>query len=268
MARLTRSAMLVSTVCLLPIALLAAAPAADAATSSTSTRWAGYAATRTAGQPTFGHVESAFVVPKVTCSASGGTQRALVWVGLGGFHAGDPAYRGGIAIACSGTTPHYVAQWDNTQLAASTHPVRAGESATVVVENLAASKQIRITLAVEPWSGSGGRPWTWQKTLSRSASEPATAECLVERPPASSGSGTLARLARFSPVTFGSGDTSSSGCVATNAGTGTFYPFPSSGSFPWGQTRYRMVNSAAQTLAAASVPTVGANPKVTWKRSS
>jgi hypothetical protein len=89
---------------------LAAAPGAPAATtSSTSTNWAGYVASRAGVR--FRHVSATWTVPAVTCRA-GRRSYSANWIGLGGYHSTSAALEQiGSASSCGADGRAYYSTW-------------------------------------------------------------------------------------------------------------------------------------------------------------
>jgi hypothetical protein len=95
----------------LAAAVLAAPAAADAA-STTSSNWAGYAVSKPGVK--FRRVAATWVMPKVSCSATGRRHYSAAWLGLGGYHTTSTALEqiGTEADCTAKGTPSYSAWYE------------------------------------------------------------------------------------------------------------------------------------------------------------
>ena len=169
---------------------------APAEAASTSSNWAGYAASGTTAR--FKRVRATWTVAPVSCTAARRTYSAA-WVGLGGYHSDARALEqtGTDANCDSAGGAHYSAWYELVPAATVRVPmtVRAGDtiSASVTVSG----RQARISLADRT---TGAR---MTRTLTTAAVDVTSAEWIVEAPSACWAQGcTVLPLADFGTAGF------------------------------------------------------------------
>jgi cytolysin (calcineurin-like family phosphatase) len=153
--------------------------------NSTSTNWAGYAATGS----TYTNVSTTFTQPKVTCKS--GDQYSSFWVGLDGYSS-DSVEQTGTEADCAGKTAEYSA-WIEMYPAdpvTYSNTVKPGDVITETVSE--ASNKYTLTL-VDSTEG-----WTKTTTKTESGLARSSAEVIAEAPY----SGEVLPLANFGTVTF------------------------------------------------------------------
>ncbi|MDX6714595.1 MAG: hypothetical protein QOH30_1153 [Baekduia sp.] len=193
--------------------VICGAPAAQAATHTTSANWAGYAATRSGVK--FRHVSATWVQPAVACTAGRSTYSST-WVGLGGDSVSSTALEQiGTEADCSASgTAHYSTWYELVP--------EASHSARLVIK---AGDQMHASVAVSGHSvtvklADLTRGTSFTKTLRASVVDTTSAEWIVEAPSlctSSTTSGcTIGALANFTTTGF------SAASATTTAGhTGT-----------------------------------------------
>jgi len=158
----------------------------------TSSNWAGYAATGSAGQ--FTGVSGSWIQPAGQCAGDEqGDAYAAFWVGLDGY-TGNTVEQTGSEVDCAGGSPEYYA-WYELYPGTSvnfTNPVRPGDHFTASV-SYQGSNQFQITLADTT------QDWTQSVTKTVAGAARSSAEVITEAP--SSGSSTLP-LTDFGTVGF------------------------------------------------------------------
>jgi len=162
----------------------AAAPV-QAATSSVSTNWAGYAAT---GKK-FRHVSGTWVVPTVDCTSGSGYSAA--WVGLGGFDETSQALeQTGTEADCDSTgRAHYSAWYELVPNPAVTvaMTVRPGDRVSASVDVVGTRVQLRLRNLTTGAS--------FVKTARKSSPDTSSAEWIVEAPSSCDSAGSCRQLA-------------------------------------------------------------------------
>ena len=179
---------------------LAGAPAtADAASTSTSSNWAGYAVTRTSSAGGFHSVSGSWVVPSGDCSTSSPAYSAT-WVGLGGLTEQSRALeQTGTEFDCSADgSASYSAWYELVPAAGRTIPmtVRPGDTidASVTV------RATHVTLLLRNRT----RHATFRRTFTMSDPDVSSAEWIVEAPSDCNGDGRCVQLplSDFGTATF------------------------------------------------------------------
>ncbi len=206
-------------------------PVSASVTATTSTNWAGYMATTTAGNP-FTAVSAAWQVPAVAAPDS---SFSSAWVGIGG------AYRNSSKLIQAGTEQDV----DSSGNPGYSVWYEVYPKAPVTVAAVAAGDNISVSI-----SSNGGKPETWNITildnnvtlldrnfkLKPNFASEASAEFIVERPLLVLGH-QLAPLADFGTVNFTGCTTNLGGLGGLNAvelfmtsdGTATGAPLASPG---------------------------------------
>ena len=147
----------------------------------TSSNWAGYAATGSAGQ--FTSVSSSWIQPAGNCSR--GNQYAAFWVGLDGY-ASSTVEQTGSEVDCAGRTPRYYA-WYEMYPGASVvfpNPVRAGDHFSASVSYLGLGN-FHLTLT------DSTQIWTQLLTRALAGAARSSAEVIAEAPCCTYFGGTL-----------------------------------------------------------------------------
>jgi Peptidase A4 family len=202
-----RAALLAATL----VALVASAPAAEAATrSATSSNWAGYATSRSG--VTFKRVSGSWVQPKISCS-SVRRRYSAYWLGLGGLHTTSTALEQiGTEADCGGGKATYSAWYElvpddpvNLKLT-----VRPGDTISAAVT--VSGHSVKLYLANRT------RGTTFSQTLKASKVDVTSAEWIAEAPSACDDSGNCDTLplANFGTASFANARaTSSTGHTGT-----------------------------------------------------
>ena len=153
--------------------------------NSTSTNWAGYAATGS----TYTSVTTTFTQPKVTCSS--GDQYSSFWVGLDGYSS-DSVEQTGTEADCDGRTAEYSAWYEMYPADPVTYSntVKPGD---VITETVSESSN-KYTLTLKDTT----EGWTKTTTKSESGLARSSAEVIAEAPY----SGGVLPLANFGTVNF------------------------------------------------------------------
>ena len=170
--------------------------AAPASAASTSSNWAGYAASGNGAR--FSRVSATWIVPRVHC-AGGRRSYSASWVGLGGYHTNARALEqtGTDANCDAGGGAHYHAWYELVPAASVRLPmtIRGGDtiSASVTVKGA----RVSVVLADRT---TGAR---LQRTLLAPAIDVTSAEWIVEAPSVCfSGGCTVLPLADFGTTAF------------------------------------------------------------------
>ena len=155
---------------------------------TTSTNWAGYAATGS----TYTSVSTTFTQPKVTCSS--GDQYSSFWVGLDGYSS-STVEQTGTEADCVGSTAEYSAWYELYPAYPVTYSntVRPGD---VITETVSFSGSSTYTMTVKDTT----EGWTKTTTKSSSGDSRSSAEVIAEAPY----SGGVLPLANFGTVNFSS----------------------------------------------------------------
>ena len=172
----------------------------------TSSNWAGYAATGSAGQ--FTSVSSSWIQPAGQCSR--GNQYAAFWVGLDGYSS-STVEQTGSEVDCAGRTPQYYAWWEMYPGASVDFPnrVRAGDHFSASVTYLG-SNQFKLMISDSTQS------WTQSVTQTLAGAARSSAEVIAEAPCCTFYGGILP-LTNFGTVRF-------TGATANSASLYTFNP--------------------------------------------
>ena len=186
------------TTCTAGLALtLGGAPAASAATRSTSSNWAGYAVTKTG--TAFRHVSGTWVQPPVDCS-QGGRTYSSVWVGIGGYRGTSTALEQiGTEADCTPAGRAVYSTWYELVPDIS-HSARIALAAGDRLHAGVAVSGTRTTMTIKNLT----RGTSFTRTLRASAVDVTSAEWIVEAPSLCSGGGQCATgaLAAFGTTTF------------------------------------------------------------------
>jgi hypothetical protein len=231
----------------LALAAVAAAPLAGlptgqaaAATTATSTNWAGYAVTGAR----FRRVIGSWTVPKGNCAGSGDGYSAA-WVGLGGFSSSSKSLeQTGTELDCVGGRARYSAWYElvpatarNVQL-----KVHAGDriAAAVTVQG----RKVTMTLRNRTTGAS------FRKLATMSAPDVSSAEWIVEAPAGCTSGGSCRQLplADFGTLAF-----SGASATTTSGKTGRI------SRSAWSATKLNLVAGgagpgAAKTASAGAAP--------------
>jgi hypothetical protein len=200
--------------------------------NSTSSNWAGYAATGT----TFTSVSSSWVQPAVTCSGS--TAYSSFWIGLDG-DGSDSVEQTGSEGDCSGGSPQYYSWYEMYPAypVNYSNTVKAGDHFTSTVKVSGTTYTLTLSDTTQGW--------TKTTTKKESGLENASAEIIAEAP--SSNTGVLP-LAKFGTASF-------TGATANGQPIGSFSP-----------DQINMA-SGSTTKATTSALSGNENFSVTWKHS-
>ncbi len=160
-----------------------------------SANWSGYVATASSA---FRSATTTYVQPAVKCRTSGAI--TVFWVGLDGWTDGTVEQDGTGAI-CNGSTPLYFAWWEMypTNSLQVTMLVSAGDLITDTVHYLHGQYVLTVKDHTANTASTNVAACSPGLACSRSS-----AEWVIERP--TIGSGTLARLADWGTMAFGSGE--------------------------------------------------------------
>ena len=173
--------------------LIAVAPAAAASTSS---NWAGYAASGAAAR--FKRVSATWTVAPVDCTPGRRTYSAA-WVGLGGYHSNAKALEqtGTDANCDAAGGAHYSAWYELVPAAAVRVPLTVRARDTIAASVTVTGRRVRISLANRT---TGAR---LTRTLTAPAIDVTSAEWIVEAPSACWSQGcTVLPLADFGTAGF------------------------------------------------------------------
>ena len=175
--------------------------------SVTSSNWAGYAATGSAGQ--FTSVSSGWTQPAGQCAgdAQGGNQYAAFWVGLDGYPS-STVEQIGSEVDCVGGSAQYYA-WYELYPGASvnfTNPVQPGDHLTGSV-TYQGSDQFQLTL------DDTTQGWSQSLTKTLAGAQRSSAEVITEAP--ADGTGTLP-LTNFGSVGFSGATVNDAGLCTTS----------------------------------------------------
>jgi hypothetical protein len=202
-----RAAVLAATL----VALVASAPAAEAATrSATSSNWAGYAASSSG--VTFKRVSGTWVQPKVSCG-TGRRRYSAYWLGLGGLHTTSSALEQiGTEADCAGGKATYSVWYelvpdDPVELKLT---VRPGDTISAAVT--VTGHTVKLYLANRT------RGTTFTKTLQASKVDVTSAEWIAEAPSVCDDSGNCDTLAL---ANFGTASFANARATSTTGHTGT-----------------------------------------------
>jgi hypothetical protein len=203
-------------------------------TKTTSTNWAGYAAT---GGP-FTKVSAKWIEPTVTCNQS--NTYSVFWVGLDGFNS-DTVEQTGSAAFCEGGSADYFAWYEvypKEPIIEIPKPVMPGDafsaSATAV-----SSTSFKLVIS------DSTQNWTFKTTQTESGAQLSSAEVIAEAP----SSGGVLPLADFGTVHF-------TNSMVDGQTLGSFSP-----------TKIVMVTSSGTVKARPSALSHGTAFSVTWKHS-
>lgn len=154
--------------------LIAVAPAAAASTSS---NWAGYAASGTTAR--FKRVSATWTVAPVSCTA-GRRSYSAIWVGLGGYHTDAKALeQTGTDANCDASgTAHYEAWYELVPAAPVRLPLAVRADDTISASVTVSGARVRIVLANRTTGTKAVR------TLTASAIDVTSVEWIVEAPSA------------------------------------------------------------------------------------
>ena len=167
--------------------------------NSTSTNWAGYAATGS----TYTNVSTTFTQPKVTCSS--GDQYSSFWVGLDGYSS-DSVEQTGTEADCDGKTAEYSA-WIEMYPAdpvTYSNTVKPGDVITETVSESSNTYTLTIADSTENWTKTTTKK---ESGLSRSS-----AEVVAEAPY----DGGVLPLDNFGTVHFSSSTVNGASLASTN----------------------------------------------------
>jgi hypothetical protein len=214
-----------------------------ASTPTTSTNWAGYAATTsTTGAVT--KVSASWTEPAVKCGSK--TSYAAFWVGIDGFSSSTVEQDGTLAM-CSGGVASYYVWWEMypTNAIQVWSTVSAGDHFTASVRHTSGT-HFNLTVT----DTTTRTTWTTVQSQSGSTASQTSAECIAEAP----SSGSVLPLANFHSMTFTS-------CRATISGAN--HPL---GSF---SSVYAITMTNGGTITKASVGTISSTGtfRVTWHHS-
>jgi hypothetical protein len=179
------------------------APAGGQNAVVTSTNWAGYAATGSAGQ--FTGVSSSWTQPAGQCDM--GNQYAAFWVGLDGYSSSTVEQIGSEVDCVDGTAQYYA--WYELYPGSSVNfanPVQPGDHLTGSVA-YQGSDQFKLTLA-DTTQG-----WTQSLTKTLAGAQRSSAEVITEAPADSTG--TLP-LTNFGSVDFSGATVNDAGLCTTS----------------------------------------------------
>jgi hypothetical protein len=137
--------------------------------NSTSTNWAGYAATGS----TYTNVSTTFTQPKVTCSS--GDQYSSFWVGLDGYSS-DSVEQTGTEADCDGKTAEYSA-WIEMYPADPVTYSNTVKPGDVITETVSESSNTYTLTLVDSTEG-----WTKTTTKKESGLARSSAEVIAEAP--------------------------------------------------------------------------------------
>jgi Peptidase A4 family len=171
---------------------------ASAATTVSSSNWAGYAARRSG--VTFRAVSGSWTVPTVSCEPVGEAWSA-VWVGIGGYATTSSSLaQAGTEADCADGQPQYSAWYELVPDASHTArlTVRPGDQIVASVHATSGVVQMRLTDAT---TGA-----TYRKTLKASHLDRTSAEWIVEAPSNCSSAGgqcVVMPLANFNATRIG-----------------------------------------------------------------
>jgi hypothetical protein len=159
-------------------------------THSTSTNWAGYAATNS----TFTSVSSSWTQPTASCTSQ--TTYSSFWVGLDGYNS-NSVEQTGTDADCSGGQPSYYAWYEMypkfpVNLSKSAYPVQPGDQMRASV-NFSGRNAFTLTIS------NSTRGWTFN-TTQKSKAQRTSAEVIAEAP---SSSGGVLPLTNFGTANFG-----------------------------------------------------------------
>lgn len=201
-------------------------------THSTSSNWAGYAAT---GR-TFTSVSASWVQPRVTCGSA--TTYSSFWVGIDG-DGSNSVEQTGTEADCSGGVAYY-SSWYEMYPAYPvnySNSVSPGDHFTATVSVSGSTFTLKLSDVT--------KGWTKTTTKSSSSAAKASAEIIAEAPSSSSG---VLPLANFGTASF-------TGSTANGQAIGNFAP-----------DRINMA-SGSTTKATTSSLSGGTNFSVTWNHS-
>lgn len=156
---------------------------------STSSNWAGYAATGS----TFTSVSASWVQPSVSCSSS--TAYSSFWIGLDG-DGSNSVEQTGTEADCSGGSPQYYS-WYEMYPAFPVNYSNAVSPGDHFTSTVSTNGSGSFTLTLSDTT----KGWTKTTTKSSSSASLASAEIIAEAPSSSSG---VLPLAHFSTANFSS----------------------------------------------------------------
>ncbi|MGH3471261.1 MAG: G1 family glutamic endopeptidase [Nocardioidaceae bacterium] len=201
---------------------------------STSSNWAGYAATGT----TFNSVSSSWTQPTATCTKT--QTYSSFWVGLDGYSSNSVEQTGTDADCSATGVPSYYAWYEMypkfpVNLSTSSYPVSPGDhlSASVVA---AGRNSFTLTIA------NATKGWTY-RTVQKHKAARSSAEVIAEAPSSSSG---VLPLTNFGTVNFGSSMANGQSLASLNP------------------DKIDMVSGTTTKATTGSISTSGAF-SVTWK---
>jgi hypothetical protein len=159
-------------------------------THSTSTNWAGYAATNA----TFTSVSSSWTQPTASCTSQ--TTYSSFWVGLDGYNS-NSVEQTGTDADCSGGRASYYAWYEMypkfpVNLSTASYPVQPGDHISASV-NFSGRNAFTLTIS------NSTRGWTFS-TTQKSKAQRTSAEVIAEAP---SSSGGVLPLTNFGIANFG-----------------------------------------------------------------
>jgi hypothetical protein len=200
--------------------------------STTSTNWAGYAATGS----TYTSVSTTFTQPAVSCSS--GDQYSSFWVGLDGYSSSS-VEQTGTEADCVGRTAEYSAWYElyPAYPVNYSNTVRPGD---VITEKVTFSGSSTYTMTITDTTEN----WTKTTTKNSSGDARSSAEVIAEAPY----SGGVLPLANFGTVNF-------SGSTVNGSSLSSFNPV---------SMNMTTTGTSSGTVKAATGTLSGGNFAITW----
>lgn len=222
--------------------------------SSSSTNWAGYAATGSTGSVSF--VNGSWIVPTIVGKCPTKAQYSSFWVGIDGFSSSTVEQTGTDSDCSHGKAVYYAWYefYPSPSVKISSLTISAGDTILASVSYSTSTSKFTVSLADHTTGKS------FSTTGSVSSAQRTSAEWIAEAP---SGSRGILSLADFGTVDFGADYTSlPATCSATISGTTAVLGSQTS------LSSINMVQVHSSTTLKAStsaVSTDGTSFTVTWK---
>jgi hypothetical protein len=244
--------------------------------NGSSLNWADF----TSGIPSsLNYLTEDFIVPSVTCPATG-DHHVSVWAGLGkGDTDTDPLYQAGVRLECNAGSESTYVWWEVVSPSGDTHEqdfasrqVSAGEKVIVqILPRYGSLYTVRMSVQDYGTNLSQYYPnWTsyHDYDTTPTAASPTQAECVVERPTIG---GTYADLLDFGSITFSTATSGSYNKACDVTANNTDHTISSSTStINHGLlgTAEDMLNSSSTTLASNSGLSSSGEYTITWQAGS
>jgi hypothetical protein len=236
----------IARVIFLAVALLVPAATASAASTATSSNWAGYVITPKTSRTTYKTVSGSWVVPQGACTADT-VGYSATWVGIGGYKSSSKALEQlGTEYDCvQGGTAKYTAWYELVPAAAHNVKMTVRPGDTIDAAVTVNGKHVTLFLR------NATRNTTFRRTLTMSAPDTSSAEWIMEAPADCNSAGQCVQLPinNFGTLSFARASaTTARGTTASIASPG------------WNNTKVTLSQGGGRGGFARFAPTRGADP--------